>query len=41
MQDRAYTFTGLTAGQTAKVSIAGYNDAGEGPQSAQVEAVLP
>jgi hypothetical protein len=41
VQDRAYTFTGLPTGQTAKVSIAGYNDAGEGPQSAQVEAVLP
>ncbi len=38
--DRAYTFTGLPSGKTVKVSISGVNDAGEGPQSPQVEAVV-
>jgi hypothetical protein len=41
VQDRAYTFVGLPHGKTAKLSIAGYNDAGEGPQTAQAEAVVP
>jgi hypothetical protein len=41
VNDRAYTLTGLTSGKTAKVSIAGYNDAGEGPLTAQVAAVVP
>ena len=38
--DRAYTFTDLPSGKTVKVSISGVNDAGEGPQSAQMEAVI-
>ena len=38
--DRSYTFTGLPSGKSVKVSISGVNDAGEGPQSAQVEAVV-
>ncbi|SRR5581483_4839497 len=41
VQDRAYTFTGLPGGKTVKVSISGVNDAGEGPQSAQVESIVP
>jgi hypothetical protein len=39
--DRAYTFTDLPSGKTVKVSISGVNDAGEGPQSPQVEVVVP
>jgi hypothetical protein len=41
VQDRTYTFVGLPQGKTARVSIAGYNEAGEGPQTAQVAAVVP
>ena len=39
--DRAYTFTDLPTGKTAKISISGVNDAGEGPQSPQVEVAVP
>jgi hypothetical protein len=39
--DRAFTLTGLPSGKTAKISISGVNDAGEGPQSPQVEVVVP
>lgn len=39
--DRAYTFTDLPSAKTAKISISGVNDAGEGPQSPQVEVAVP
>jgi len=39
--DRAFTFTGLPSGATVKVSISGVNEAGEGPQTAQAEIVVP